>query len=260
MESGNKKLIIFDFDGVFNLESMEAYYHTYGLALLESGVNLDSVAQREVIDQAWGASHKDIVLELLREAAGGSLDPDSVPVIEPELLDGVIKKYEEILAEDFCEMIQPVPGATLMLGRLASRYALALNTAADPVVLLEQVMPKLKIEPGIFQGGMMMALDLIDDRLAKPKPHPYTTQKIMEKNGVEPAQTIMVGDSGSDVETALYAGIDDIYVPLTGKLTAEEAAEYGVETLPDVTHLERRLENKSSNFSPYPADALRAIR
>jgi|GEM_PF-3767749 len=259
MEAGNKKLIIFDFDGVFNLESMEAYYHTYGVAMFESGVDLDAEVQREVIDRAWGSSHKEIILELLREAAGGTRDPDSVPVVDPEFFKSVVERYEEILADDFCEMIKPVPGAALMLGRLANRYTLALNTAADPAVLLEQVMPKLKIEPEMFQGGMMMALDLVDDRRAKPKPHPYTTKKIMERNGVEPEQAIMVGDSGSDIETALYAGIDDIYVPLTGKLTAAEAAEYGVKVIPDVTYLERHLENGGSGSSSHPVDALRTI-
>jgi len=241
MERQDKKLIIFDFDGVFNLNSMEAYYHTYNLALHEIGVKMETLEQQKVIDRAWGSSHKEILLELLREVNGGSIDPDKVPPVDQQLFSRSVKAFEEILADDFPEIIRPVPGASKMLGRLASKYTLALNTAADPEVLLEKVMPKLDIQPQMFEGGMMMALDLIDDRKALPKPHPYTTLKLMERNNVEPSQTIMVGDSGADVETAMYAGVESIYVPLTGKLTAAEVAEYGVEALPDVTYLERRL-------------------
>lgn len=241
MENKQKKLIIFDFDGVFNLNSMEAYYHTYDKALQESGILMSHEKQKEVIDSVWGSSHKDIVMELLRADAGDITDPDIVPRVDEAFFKKTLNSYEEILAEDFPEIITPVPGAPQMLGRLANRYTLALNTAADPEVLLEKVMPKVGIQPEYFQGGIIMAMTLTDDRIAQPKPHPYTTNKLMEQNNVEPDETIMVGDSGADIETAIYAGVREIYVPLTGKLTAQEAKEYGAIPLRTVTSLEGRL-------------------
>ncbi len=243
METKQKKLIIFDFDGVFNLNSMEAYYHTYNQALLESSIEMDPTEQKEIIDSVWGSSHKDILMELLRANAGDIKDPDSIPYVDDESFNKALANYEGVLAEDFPELIKPVPGAPQMLGRLATTRTLALNTAADPEVLLGKVMPNVGIDPRLFQGGMVMALDLIDKKYAKPKPDPYTTNTLMERNKVGPDETIMVGDSGADVETAIYAGIDikDIYVPLTGKLTADEVREYGVVPIRTVTSLEGKL-------------------
>jgi phosphoglycolate phosphatase-like HAD superfamily hydrolase len=227
VDPANKKLIIFDFDGVFNLDSMEAYYHVYNSTLQELGLSLPLEEQRQIIDSNWGSSHKKIV-EALLQGEGGSRH-----------LDDAVDTYKEILADDFSEIIKPVPGAVQMLGRLASRYSLALNTAADPEVLFEKVMPKLDMHPLMFEGHILTAMDLEDPRLAKPDP--YTAVKLMEINNVAPHETVMVGDSSVDVLTAMHAGIEDIVVPLTGSLTREQAQEYGVEIVPDVTYLEQLL-------------------
>jgi phosphoglycolate phosphatase-like HAD superfamily hydrolase len=227
VEAANKKLIIFDFDGVFNLNSMEAYHHCYRVALEEGDVSMAEEDQSTIINRAWGSSHRDIIAALLPPGDNRYSD--------------VVRAYEEILGEDFAEIINGVPGAPQMLERLAGRFSLALNTAADPEVLLEQVMPKVGIEPGLFHGGMVMALNLIGDEYARPKPFPDTTQRLMERNGVQPHETVMVGDSHADIQSAIEAGIDDIAVPLTGQLTRVEAQEFNVEILPDVTHLEALL-------------------
>ena len=53
------------------------------------------------------------------------------------------------------------------------------------------------------------------------KPHPEMINKIMERSGVSPAETIMVGDMTIDIETGDRAGIKTICVP-TGSNTREE--------------------------------------
>jgi phosphoglycolate phosphatase-like HAD superfamily hydrolase len=216
------KLIICDFDGVFNLNSMQAYYEVYSLTLKDIGSDLDDNDAKTKIDENWGSSHIEILAALTRNA--------------PEQLNDAIRSYEGFLAEVFPELIKPVLGAPEMLGRMAVRYTFALDTAADPNILFKKVMPKLGIKPELFQGSIITARDLHDKRLAKPDP--YTVNKLLKRNGVDASEAIMVGDSGADVLAALQAGVEPV-VPLTGNLTADQAREHGVEVIiPTITELE----------------------
>jgi phosphoglycolate phosphatase-like HAD superfamily hydrolase len=214
---------------------MEAYYHIYNTCLQELGVSLPAEEQRRIIDENWGSSHRVILMALLKAAKqSGHLD-------KPVNINTLQQTFEDVSLEDFAELIKPVPGAVEMLGRLASRYTLALNTAADPEVLFGRVMPKLNMhEPTkLFSGGVRTAINLTDERLAKPDPH--TVLGLMKDNNVKPGQTAMIGDSSSDVFCAMGAGIEDIAVPLTGKMTREDAAEFDVVVIPDVTYVEQLL-------------------
>ena len=59
------------------------------------------------------------------------------------------------------------------------------------------------------------------DEIENMKPHPEMLNKIMERSGVSPAETIMVGDMTIDIETGDSAGVKTICVP-TGSNTREE--------------------------------------
>jgi phosphoglycolate phosphatase-like HAD superfamily hydrolase len=65
--------------------------------------------------------------------------------------------------------------------------------------------------------------------------------KIMESEGVSPAETVLVGDAASDMQMAWNAGIEPVAV-LTGHLNRQQAEKLGVEHIIDnVTLLEPEL-------------------
>ncbi|MBX4197178.1 HAD family phosphatase [Candidatus Saccharibacteria bacterium] len=222
---GRDGLIIFDFDGVFNQNSTEAYREVYFETLKDVGIELSEEEKQSRINSKWGSRSSEIVRELVKE--------------HPELFPGAVKFSKKYLSEIFPKRLNPIPGTTELLGRLVTRFTLAIDTAADRDVLVEKVMPKLNIDPALFKE-IVTAEDLADVALSKPDPH--TPQLIMEKLGFKPEQTVMVGDSENDVLAALYSDIEPI-VPLTGNLNREEAEELGVNyVIADVTRLESALE------------------
>jgi phosphoglycolate phosphatase-like HAD superfamily hydrolase len=120
---------------------------------------------------------------------------------------------------------------------LAKRYKLAVATGAHPHILRERLMPKFNI-PDVF-AYIISVYDLDDP--AHGKPHPFMPNKIMEAEGVTPAETVLVGDATGDMQMAWNAGIEPIAV-LTGHLNREQAEKLGVKHIIDnVTLLEPEL-------------------
>ena len=217
-------LIVFDFDGVLDLGSQEAYEYILRETLLDSGVELpeDEVIRR--INASWGSQLSNVLRELLRE--------------HPELYPKARDVLQECLWEDFPEMIRGIPGAPEKLGELALKYSLAINTAADRKPLVGRVMPKLGIDPELF-AYIFTADDINNPNEYKPEPHGL--RLIMKELGFLPAQTTMVGDSDSDVLTAQFSSVEPIVV-LTGNLDIEEADELGVKyIIEDVTKIDTAL-------------------
>jgi phosphoglycolate phosphatase-like HAD superfamily hydrolase len=219
-------LIIFDWDDVFTLGSINGYKKCYHEAVVGVGMHLSPEEEMKRMNAKWGASHVAELAELVKD--------------QPELLDKAVRIYEENLFGDaFVDCLSIVPGGAALLSRLAQNYKLALATGVHPKLLRERVMPKFDINPEWFVQ-IMTAYDLDDPSHAKP--HAYSGLKIMETQAVTPEKTIMVGDAQNDVLMARAAGIEPVVV-LAGHLNRKQAEALGVKhIIPDVAQLETILD------------------
>jgi phosphoglycolate phosphatase-like HAD superfamily hydrolase len=229
-------LIICDFDGVFNEGSPDLYYEGYYIALNGAGCELSIDEQHARIDEKWGSSHKVIIKYVMAE--------------KPEYASDAVEIFEDFMESVFTERIQGVDGSVEMLGRLASKYTLALNTAAPRNVLMGNIMPKLGIDKSFFEAGIVTA-DQLSSNYSKPSPHIINI--IRERQGYQRSRTVMVGDSVADMESAKNAGVEPIAVTGTGNLTDETVKELPYvrnivdkvteieELVPKIINLRRRL-------------------
>ena len=221
------KLVIFDWDDVITRGSTEAYFKCYHEAISSLGVNLDPEEEKRRILTKWGSPAREELRELLKE--------------RPKLLDEAEKRYEEILmGNTFTDCLSLVSDdIPAMLERLKEKYTLAIATGVNPRLLKEKIMPKFGV-PLVF-SQIESVYDVPDPE--KGKPHPYMVEQILTKQGIKPAEAILIGDARGDVLMAQAAGVIPIVV-LTGHLKEEEAKNLGVYYIfPDVTHVEGLLSN-----------------
>ncbi len=219
------KLIIFDWDDVIVLGAKEGYFKCYHLALAGVGVRLDSKEERKRILEKWGKNHREELRELLKE--------------NPRLLEGACRIYEENLFGDaYLNGLKKARGISNILKKLSKNYKLCVATGANPNLLRERIIPKLKI-PSVF-SLIISSYDIED--VNKHKPHPFMIEKILKSQGFKPGETVFVGDAKGDVLMAKAVGVIPIVV-LSGHLNKKEAKELGVKyIIEDITKIEGVLE------------------
>ena len=224
------KLLIFDWDDVFTLDSKKGYFACYHETLVELGVVLTPEEEEKRIRAKWGQPHREELKELLKE--------------KPELLDQAVALYEEKFYGDvFVSALGYVDGANDLLERLKDRYTLALATGAHPTVLKERVMPRFET-PQVFTE-IMSAYELTNPS-TEAKPAPFMVNEILKKTDITPEETVVVGDAENDMKMGLAADTHVVAV-LTGHMNETEATELGVpHIIPDVIHLEPVLEMLNS--------------
>jgi phosphoglycolate phosphatase-like HAD superfamily hydrolase len=218
------KLIIFDWDDVITLGSINGYVKCYHETLAQLGVSLDPNEEYKRIMARWGKSHREELRELLKE--------------RPELLDEACIIYERILfGTTFVDELHMTDGTTGILSRLRERYALSVATGADANLIRTVIMPKFNI-PDVF--SQILSVHDINDPV-KHKPHPYMLEKIMRTHHIAPNETIFVGDARGDVLMAREARVEPVVV-LTGLLKEHEAKELGVNhIIPSIINLPKIL-------------------
>ncbi len=162
-------------------------------------------------------------------ATGDAIDEASLTYYHAEFL----RHYEGHTA-DRSEIF---PGAVALLKRLADSGIKAGVCTNKPEGLSRLLLDTLDLSHFF---GAVVGPDTI--RIAKPDAAPYL--EVVRRLGVEPQQSIMVGDSEVDVLTARAAGVPVIAV--TFGYTARPVAEYGPDYLVshfdeiwDILHLRR---------------------
>ena len=219
------KLIIFDWDDVFILGSKNGYFKCYHETLLELGIILNPDLEKERVMENWGKSHREEIKGLLKEW--------------PELWEKAYGIYEQkLFGTAFVDEIKPVKGISDLLQRLSKKYILTVVTGMHPKLLKEMIMPKFEI-PNVF-SQIITAYDVKDP--AKQKPDPYAIEMLLDKFKINADETIMVGDSESDIRMARSAGVIPVAV-LTGHLKLADARNLKLtHIIKDVTCLEEVFE------------------
>ena len=218
------KSIILDWDDVITLGSKAGYFKCYHQAVIGVGVKLSPAEEEKRILARWGKSHHEELKELLKEHLG--------------LLDKACDIYKgEMSGDTFINCLSVVEGVPELLLRLAKDYKLSVATGMNSVILKDKVIPKFNI-PQVFTQ-IVSSYDIKDPEMQKP--HPYSINYILERQGIRPEDAVMVGDARGDVVMARAAGVTPIVV-LTGHLNRKEAEDLDVEyIISDVTKIEKVL-------------------
>lgn len=222
------KLIVFDWDDVFTKGTTQGYFNCYHKTLESFGVKLTPEEERKRILANWGAPVEKELGGLLKE--------------NPQLLNGAIEKYEEILmGNTFVNCLSVIEGAQDLLKRLSQKYMLTIATGVHPRLLKEKIMLKFNI-PQVF--SQIESVYNVPDP-DKGKPHPYMVNQILARQKIAKEQTVLVGDAKGDVFMAQRAGVEPIVV-LTGHLNRKQAEDLGVKyIIKDVTTVEQVLDKLS---------------
>lgn len=183
------ELIVFDWDGTL----MDSEAHI--VASMEHSIADLNLPRREK------AAIRDIIGLGLREAIL-KLYPDADDTLCQQLVD----RYRyHFFADDPCETF---PGAGELLAALSGQgYLLAVATGKG-----RRGLDRVLESTGFHE--FFHATRCADETHSKP--HPQMLEEIMEVLGVEPHQTLMVGDTEYDLQMAQNAG------------TAALAVSYGV--------------------------------
>lgn len=200
------RLVGFDFDGVLARGSNEAYVDAYHRALTQVGIELDPTHERKVILDSWGLPVVAQVELLLKDY--------------PEKIEEAIKHFFEIRQSPaFRAQASLYPGAAETLHRLRGDYELAIVSGADRALINSVLGPELQ---SLFSN--IYCCGDYEPQLQKPSPH--MLQLAMTGAGVDPAETVYIGDAPNDLRMAKAAQVEPIAI-LTGHLTRLTATELG---------------------------------
>lgn len=176
------KTIIFDLDGTI-LDTLRDLTEAVNYAL-----------------RVFGLPEKD--LEFVRKAIGNGTQvlikrctPDTIP---PEKREKVFKEFKNYYLNHYADFTKPYKGIKELLEKLQNKcqFAVVSNKDNDLVHrIIEKEFPNLF---QIIQGSY----------LDKPKkPDPYLINKILSENNINKRDTLYIGDTDVDKESALNAGL-----------------------------------------------------
>jgi phosphoglycolate phosphatase len=176
------RLIVFDLDGTLVDSRRDLSDATNGLLRELGGGALPEEVVAGMVGQGAGV--------LVRRAlAAASIDADPA---------GALARFLEIYEGCLLAHTRPYPGTVEMLEVLARRFRLAVLTNKPSRATL-QILDGLELLPWFADviGG--------DTALGR-KPDPAALLHLVARAGVTPEQTMLVGDSTIDLETARNAG------------------------------------------------------
>lgn len=176
-------LYVFDLDGTV-VDTREDIARAFTAALTEAGYQKPDMAQ---VTAAIGGGAKK-ALERLTGLDGDAVTP---------LLDRFLAVYGQICADHAA----PYPGARALLERLAAQGA------ATALVTMKAKAPTHKILGALGLSALFGEVIAYED-VSRRKPDPESLLALMDKYGVSPEDTLMVGDTATDMQYAAAAGAD----------------------------------------------------
>lgn len=176
-----RRLIVFDLDGTL-IDSRSDLASAANALIVERGSRPLPVA---AIGRMVGEGAA-VLVERALTAAGLPFDPDSV------------RRFLELYDERLLDTTRLYPGIDDAVASLAADGIVAVVTN-KPAAPSGRILDSLRLSP-------YLAAAIGGDSGFPKKPHPASLQHLMGRFDVPPAQTVMIGDSWIDWETARRAG------------------------------------------------------
>jgi len=190
----NKKLIIFDMDGTL-IDSVPSL--TFAINHMLSELNLPTYSDKRV--REWVGNGAEV---LVKRALVGSKEWKKFD-IEEGLTQKALKILLDFYANNLNEKTTLYPNVLETLEELKNRdYKLVLATN-KPHQFLKEILEHFKIDTFFT---LYMGAGIVENK----KPHPQMLLTICKKLDCDTKDTVMVGDSKSDILSAKNAGIDSI--------------------------------------------------
>ncbi|MFI0400677.1 MAG: phosphoglycolate phosphatase [Thiolinea sp.] len=194
MAQFNPKLVLIDLDGTL-VDSVPDLAYSVDQTMLELGLPL----RGEAAVRTWvGNGVKTLVERALTNDLHTPADP-----IE---LERTLAVFMRIYADNTSQRSRVYPGVLAGLDFLQSCKQLKIACVTNKA---EQFTHKLLRDLGLFER---FALIVSGDTLPEKKPHPLPLLYAAEQLGVAAADSLMLGDSKSDVKAARAAGFKVIAV------------------------------------------------
>lgn len=178
-----KRLIIFDCDGVL-IDSQDANINFFNRCLEQGGYPPLRSEDREKVVYM---STRQLIYELIR-------DPDEA--------DRLFRISQETDYTPFINDVHPLFDFNSVLGALSKDFFLAIATNRGRS--LERLVSHFDLE-----RWFRFRISTVD---AEPKPHPEMLLKCIGNFGVSKSEALYLGDSVSDKDAALNAGVDYLWV------------------------------------------------
>lgn len=227
----NPQAIIFDLDGTL-LNTIEDLADCCNSALATEDLEPISVNEYKL---HIGSGARNLVESSYASALGTKLGRQvKVNELNADKVDELYKLYNDAYADGWAKKTQPYPGVKSLLEKLkAAGYRLAVLSNKPDNFTREMT-------DHYFSEG---TFDLVLGKRADwpLKPDPASTIYICEELGVPPEMAVLIGDSGSDIETAIRAGVQ-AWAVLWGFRDYDELSRAGAEEFfANVTELEQKL-------------------
>ena len=185
------KAILFDLDGTL-LNSLEDLADSSNQALAGFGLPPQPTEDYRLM---VGAGARNLILRMASNASGLPQDQ-----IDEQTVKGMLAVFSQVYARNWAVKTHPYPGIRELLDKL--------HAAGLPLAVLSN-------KPDDFTQAIMAHFFRPDEFVVvsgkKPewpiKPDPALALELGRQMGVEPGEMALVGDSGSDMETAVRAGM-----------------------------------------------------
>lgn len=177
------RLYVFDLDGTL-ADTKDDIALAFSAAMEEAGYPRPELAQ---VTAAVGGGAKK-ALQQLTGLEGAAAEP---------LLNRFFTVYEQICTDH----VSAYPLSRELLARLSAQGAVIALVTMKVKAPTRKILLSLELEPYFDE---VIAFEDAERR----KPDPHTLWMLMEKYGVSAEETLMVGDSATDVQYATAAGVD----------------------------------------------------
>ncbi len=122
---------------------------------------------------------------------------------DPRLAREIDREFYELYERRVLDTTRPYPGVIEQLQRLSQNHRIAIVTNKHEALAHQSIaFPGLKELPWVKVVGA--------DTYSERKPHPLPLQEVMRIAGVQPQQTLMVGDGIPDMKAAQAARVHSV--------------------------------------------------
>jgi len=176
------RLYVFDLDGTL-AETRADLGRAFAAAMEEAGYPAPSMEQ---VTAAVGGG----VIKALNRLTG----------LDEQTAQPMIARFMGIYIDICADHTELYPGARELLTRLAAQGAVLALVTMKPKIPTHKILSALNLT--VFDE--VIAFEDVEKR----KPDPDSLMKLMDKYGIRPEDTLMVGDAATDMQYAAAVGAD----------------------------------------------------